>query len=163
LHSRPDLVVRRAYLSLGTNVGDRYEHLASAIPFVVDADEHRISKVYETEPIGGVAQNDFWNLVIELTTSASAYQLLERARRAEAAAGRTREVHWGPRTLDVDVLLVGDEVLDGPELTIPHPRLYERAFVLVPLAELAPELVSDEQRAGAVGSVRELGTLQSLH
>jgi 2-amino-4-hydroxy-6-hydroxymethyldihydropteridine diphosphokinase len=155
--------VRRAYLSLGTNIGDRYEHLTSAIPIVVDADHYRLSKVYETEPVGGVAQDDFWNLVVELETEASAYELLERARRAETAAGRTREVRWGPRTLDVDVLLVGDEVLDDPELTVPHPRLYERAFVVIPLAELAPELVSAEQLAHAVGSVRELGTLQSLH
>lgn len=155
--------MRRAYLSLGTNIGDRYEHLTSALPLVVESDEYRLSRVYETEPVGGVAQDDFWNLVVELTTSASAYELLERARTAETAAGRTREVRWGPRTLDVDVLLVGDEVLDDPELTVPHPRLYERAFVLVPLAELAPELVSDEQRARAGGAVRELGTLQSLH
>jgi 2-amino-4-hydroxy-6-hydroxymethyldihydropteridine diphosphokinase len=155
--------VRRAYLSLGTNIEDRYEHLSSAIPIVASADDYRLSQVYETEPVGGVAQDDFWNLVVELTTSASAYELLERARRAETAAGRTREVRWGPRTLDVDVLLVGDEVLDDLELTIPHPRLYERAFVLVPLAELAPELVSDEDRTRAVGAVRELGTLQSLH
>jgi 2-amino-4-hydroxy-6-hydroxymethyldihydropteridine diphosphokinase len=155
--------VRRAYLSLGTNIEDRYEHLSLAIPIVVGTDDYRLSQVYETEPVGGVVQDDFWNLVVELTTSASAYELLERARLAETAAGRTREIRWGPRTLDVDVLLVGDEVLDDPELTIPHPRLYERAFVLVPLAELAPELVSDEQRDRAVGAVRELGTLQSLH
>lgn len=154
--------MRRAYLSLGTNIGNRYEHLASAIPIVVDSDACRLSSVYETEPVGGVPQDDFWNLVVELTTAASAYELLERARAAELAAGRTREVRWGPRTLDVDVLFVGDEVLDDPELTVPHPRLYERAFVLVPLAELAPELVSEEQRRHAVGAVRELGTLQSL-
>jgi 2-amino-4-hydroxy-6-hydroxymethyldihydropteridine diphosphokinase len=155
--------VRRAYLSLGTNIGNRYEHLASAIPVVVGTDEHRLSLVYETEPVGGVAQDDFWNLVVELMTEASAYELLERARLAEARAGRTREIRWGPRTLDVDVLLVGDEELSDPELTIPHPRLYERAFILVPLAELAPDLVSTEQLAHAVGAVRELGTLQSLH
>jgi 2-amino-4-hydroxy-6-hydroxymethyldihydropteridine diphosphokinase len=154
--------VRRAYLSLGTNIGDRYEHLASAIPVVVDSDPYRLSSVYETEPVGGVPQDDFWNLVVELTTAASPYELLERARVAELAAGRTREVRWGPRTLDVDVLLIGDEVLDDPELTVPHPRLYERAFVLIPLAQLAPELVNEEQLRGAVGAVRELGTLQSL-
>ena len=154
--------MRLAYLSLGTNVGNRLEHLTSAIPLVVASDEHRISSVYETEPVGGVAQDDFWNLVIELTTSASAHELLERARAAETAAGRTRDVRWGPRTLDVDVLLVGDEVLDDPDLTVPHPRLHERAFVLVPLAELAPGLVSAGQLADADGEVRRLGTLQSL-
>jgi 2-amino-4-hydroxy-6-hydroxymethyldihydropteridine diphosphokinase len=156
-------VARRAYLSLGTNIGDRYEHLASAIPIVVASDEYRLSHVYETEPVGGVVQDDFWNLVVELTTAASAYDLLGRARAAEEAAGRTREVRWGPRTLDVDVLLVGDEMIDDPELTVPHPRLFDRAFVLVPLAELAPNLVSESQLASAVGKVRELGTLQSLH
>jgi 2-amino-4-hydroxy-6-hydroxymethyldihydropteridine diphosphokinase len=156
-------VARRAYLSLGTNIEDRYEHLATAIPTVVGTDHYRLSHVYETEPVGGILQDDFWNLVVELTTSASAYELLERARSAEEAAGRTREVRWGPRTLDVDVLLVGDEVIDDPDLTVPHPRLFERAFVLVPLAELAPDLVSEGQLASAVGRVRELGTLQSLH
>lgn len=156
-------MVRRAYLSLGTNIEDRYEHLATAIPTVVASDHYRLSHVYETEPVGGILQDDFWNLVVELTTSASAYDLLERARTAEEAAGRTREVRWGPRTLDVDVLLVGDEAIDDPDLTVPHPRLYERAFVLVPLAELAPDLVSESQLASAAGTVRELGTLQSLH
>jgi 2-amino-4-hydroxy-6-hydroxymethyldihydropteridine diphosphokinase len=156
-------VARRAYLSLGTNIEDRYQPLASAIPVVVASDDYRVSHVYETEPVGGVPQDDFWNLVVELTTAASAYELLERARAAEEAAGRIREIRWGPRTLDVDVLLVGDEVIDDPELTVPHPRLFERAFVLIPLAELAPDLVSQRQLASAVGRVRELGTLQSLH
>lgn len=155
--------MRRAFLSLGTNVGDRRAHLSAAISIVAASDEYRLSSVYETEPVGGVVQDDFWNMVIELETMASPYELLERARSAERAAGRTREVRWGPRTLDVDVLLVGDERLDEPELTVPHPRLYERAFVLIPLAELAPELVSGEQLARSVGEVRELGTLQSLH
>ncbi len=155
--------MHRAYLSLGTNVGDRRSVLTRAIPLVVEDDGYRLSRVYETEPVGGVVQDDFWNMVVELTTSATAHELLERARRAETSAGRTREVRWGPRTLDVDVLLVGEERLDDPDLTVPHPRLYERAFVLVPLAELAPELVSAATLARAVGSVRELGTLESLH
>lgn len=154
--------MRRAYLSLGSNVGDRRAHLASAIPFVSDGDPYRLSKVYETEPVGGVAQDDFWNMVIELNTDASARALLERARRAEEAAERTRDVRWGPRTLDVDVLLVGEETSDDPVLLLPHPRLFERAFVLVPLRELAPELVSDEQVAGGEGRVVEVGTLESL-
>ena len=154
--------MRRAYLSLGSNVGDRKAHLASAIPFVSESDPYRLSKVYETEPVGGVAQDDFWNMVIELDTDASARTLLERARRAEQAAERTRDVRWGPRTLDVDVLLVGEETSSDPELLLPHPRLFERAFVLVPLRELAPELVSDEQVAGGEGRVVELGTLESL-
>ncbi len=152
----------RAYLSLGSNVGDRRAHLAGALATLAAGEPLRVSSVYVTEPVGGVAQDDFWNLVVELETSASPHELLARAQRAEADAGRTREVRWGPRTLDVDVLLVGDQVVDDEELTVPHPRLAERAFVLVPLAELAPELVADGQLAAAVGRVERLGTLEEL-
>jgi 2-amino-4-hydroxy-6-hydroxymethyldihydropteridine diphosphokinase len=154
--------VRVAYLSLGTNVGDRKAHLEGAIATLAEDEPYRLSRVYETEPVGGVPQDNFWNMVMEITTEASGEELLERARRAEKTAGRTREVRWGPRTLDVDVLFVGDEVRDDPELTLPHPRLFERAFVLRPLKELAPQLVDEEQLASAVGDVVELGTLQSL-
>ena len=125
-------------------------------------DVSRVSQVYETEPLGGVAQDDFWNLVVELTTAASARDLLERCRRAEGLRGRTRGVRWGPRTLYADVLLVGNETSQDPEIQLPHPRLYERAFVLVPLHELAPELVSDDQLRAGVGRVVALGTLESL-
>ena len=152
----------RAYLSLGSNVGDRAKHLAHGVAIVAGSDHCRTSLVYETEPLGGVVQDDFWNLVIELVTEASPRELLERARLAEAAEGRTRDVHWGPRTLDVDVLSVGELTSDDPELTLPHPRLAERSFVLVPLRELAPELVSEAQLAGGVGRVVALGTLESL-
>jgi 2-amino-4-hydroxy-6-hydroxymethyldihydropteridine diphosphokinase len=155
-------VVRRCYLSLGSNVGDRAEHLAAALEIVVAGDPHRVSQVYETEPLGGVAQDDFWNLVVELDSSATARELLERCRCAEDARGRTRSVRWGPRTLDADVLLVGEETSEDPEILVPHPRLYERAFVLVPLHELAPELVSNSQSKGGVGRVRALGTLETL-
>jgi len=154
--------VARAYLSLGTNLGDRHANLTAALPLLSDGDGYRLSSVYETEPVGGVDQDDFWNLVVELDTDASPRALLERARRAETAAGRTREVRWGPRTLDVDVLIVGEATSDDPEILVPHPRLFERAFVLVPLRELAPERVSAEQVAAAAGAVRKLGTLESL-
>jgi 2-amino-4-hydroxy-6-hydroxymethyldihydropteridine diphosphokinase len=154
--------VTRAFLSLGTNLGDRAGHLRAGLALVVANDPYRVSRVYETEPVGGVVQDDFWNLVVEVTTSATPRELLERAREAEAARGRTREVRWGPRTLDVDVLIVGDEVSDDPEITVPHPRLWERAFVLAPLRELAPDLVSSEALARAEGRVVALGTLESL-
>jgi 2-amino-4-hydroxy-6-hydroxymethyldihydropteridine diphosphokinase len=154
--------VRRCYLSLGSNVGDRTEHLANGLVIVRADDEYRVSQVYETEPVGGVAQDDFWNVVVELTTNATMHDLLERSRAAESARGRTREVRWGPRTLDVDVLLVGDETSEDPDVLVPHPRLYERSFVLVPLRELAPELVSDDQLRAGVGRVVALGTLESL-
>jgi len=154
--------VRAAYLSLGSNIGNRGEHLAAAIDIVSDADSFRISSVYETEPVGGVAQDQYWNMVVELLTDATPRELLERARRAETTRGRVRDVHWGPRTLDVDVLLVGDERSDEPEILLPHPRMYERSFVLMPLHELAPELVTRAQLDAGVGAVKKLGTLESL-
>ena len=154
--------MRRAFLSLGSNVGDRGDHLAAGISIVAGDDEYRVSSVYETEPVGGVAQEAFWNLVIELSTDASPRQLLARAVAAETARARVRDVRWGPRTLDVDVLLVGDLSSDDPEILVPHPRMYERSFVLVPLHELAPELVSEAQLGAGVGAVVRLGTLESL-
>jgi 2-amino-4-hydroxy-6-hydroxymethyldihydropteridine diphosphokinase len=155
--------VRRAYLSLGSNMGDRGEHLAHGVAIVVENDAFRVSSVYETEPVGGVAQDDFWNVVVELTTDATAQELLARARRAEEARSRVRDQRWGPRSLDVDVLIVGDERSDDPEVIVPHPRMYERSFVLVPLHELAPELVTPAQLDAGAGAVTRLGTLESLH
>ncbi|MFZ1061971.1 MAG: 2-amino-4-hydroxy-6-hydroxymethyldihydropteridine diphosphokinase [Acidimicrobiales bacterium] len=154
--------MRKAYLSLGSNVGERAEHLRAGVAIAAAHDQYRTSMVYETEPVGGVVQDDFWNLVLEVTTNASARELLERARSAERARDRTRDVRWGPRTLDVDILLVGEETSDDPEVLVPHPRMYERAFVLFPLAELAPSLVSGDQLARASGRVVALGTLESL-
>ena len=156
------LVTRRAYLSLGSNIGDRARHLAEGLVVVAAGDPYRVSSVYETEPVGGVVQDDFWNLVVELTTSAGPRELLERCQEAEASRGRDREVRWGPRTLDADVLLVGDLSSDDPEILIPHPRLYERNFVLAPLRELAPDLVSVDQLRAGVGRVAVLGTLLTL-
>jgi len=154
--------VRVAYLSLGTNMGDRGANLEGALSTLAAGDAYRLSHVYETEPVGGVVQENYWNVVMEIITDASADELLERAHRAEEGAHRTREVRWGPRTLDVDVLLVGDEVRGDPALTLPHPRMYERAFVLRPLRDLAPDLVSADQLFGAIGHVEKLGTLSSL-
>lgn len=158
----PAPVARRCFLSLGSNVGERAEHLAAALAIVVADDPYRVSQVYETEPVGVVAQDDFWNLVVELHSVATPRELLERCRAAEIARGRTRGVRWGPRTLDADVLLAGEETSEDPEILVPHPRLYERAFVLVPLHELAPELVSGDQLEAGVGRVAALGTLEML-
>ena len=152
----------RAFLSLGSNIGDRGQHLYDALETVRGGDAMRISNVYATEPVGGVAQDDFWNIVVELETSASPRELLERARRAETQAERVRDVRWGPRTLDVDVLLVGDVTSDDPEILVPHPRMWERRFVLAPLRELAPELVPEGIYLAASGEVEPLGTLDEL-
>jgi 2-amino-4-hydroxy-6-hydroxymethyldihydropteridine diphosphokinase len=129
----------RAFVALGSNMGDRREHLRRAVaglPGVV-----AVSQVYETDPVGGPGdQPAYLNAVVELETDLEPRDLLEVARRLEAEAGRVRAERWGSRTLDVDVLLVGDLVVDEPDLQVPHPRLWERAFVLVPLSDLAPDV-----------------------
>lgn len=131
----------RAFLAIGSNLGDRAAHLRGAVEGMPDV--VGVSAIYETDPVGGPEQGPFLNAVVELDTDLTPRQLLELCHRLETAAGRVRAARWGPRTLDVDVLLVGDHVVDEPDLQVPHPRLWERTFVLVPLAELAPDLVPD--------------------
>jgi 2-amino-4-hydroxy-6-hydroxymethyldihydropteridine diphosphokinase len=142
---------RRAFVALGSNLGDRWANLRTGLGQLPDL--VAVSRVYETEPVGGPpGQGQYLNMVAELWTSAAPLDLLAAAQRAEAMAGRSRNVRWGPRTLDVDILLIGDLVVDVPQLQVPHPRMWERGFALVPLADLAPELVSgrldDAMRVG---------------
>jgi 2-amino-4-hydroxy-6-hydroxymethyldihydropteridine diphosphokinase len=139
----PASPVRRAYLGLGSNLGDRAARLQDAVDALAAADGITvvaISPVYETEPVGGPDQPDYLNAVVAVDTDLTPRQLLEVAQRLEGEADRVRGEPWGPRTLDVDVLLVGDEHVDEPDLVVPHPRMYERAFVMVPLADLDPML-----------------------
>ncbi len=155
----------RAFLGLGSNLGDRMAHLrravdqlraSSAMPVTA------VSPVYETEPMGGPAgSGPYLNLVVELAVppGVDPYALLEECRRLEASAGRVRAVRWGPRTLDVDVLWVDGIAVDDPELTVPHPRWRERRFVLVPLGDLAPDLVDADAIAAAGGAVVPVGRL----
>lgn len=154
--------MRSVYFSLGSNMGDRAGYLRAGVQNMTQSEPFRLSNVYETAPVGGVAQDDFWNLVLEVTTDLTADSLLRRLRAAEMAARRERTLRWGPRTLDVDVVWWDDMPSDNPELTVPHPRLYERRFVLAPLRELRPDLVTDEQWVQAQGEVRNLGTLDVL-
>ena len=133
-------MARRAFLGLGSNLGDRLAYLQGAVDTLPDV--VAVSRVYETDPVGGPGGQDaFLNAVAALDTALSARELLEWCRRCEAAADRVRAEHWGPRTLDVDVLLVGDESVDEPDLVVPHPLLWQRSFVLIPLADVAPDLV----------------------
>lgn len=152
----------KAYLSLGSNIGNRAEHFTAVLEILAMGESYRLSQVYETEPQGGVPQDNYWNLVMEIETAASPHELLARAHAAEQERDRTRSVRWGPRTLDVDVLLLESMTCDDPDLTIPHPRMWERRFVLAPLRELAPELVADEVFESSRGQVVVLGTLSSL-
>jgi 2-amino-4-hydroxy-6-hydroxymethyldihydropteridine diphosphokinase len=135
-------VTDTAYLGLGSNLGDRLATLQDAIvrldaePGIVIA---RCSRVWETEPVGGPEQGDFLNAVVQADVDLSPLDLLAACHRVEAALGRVRDVRWGPRTIDIDILLIGDRAIDEPDLTVPHPRLHERAFVLMPLLELEPD------------------------
>lgn len=132
----------RAFLGLGSNMGDRWAYLREAVGDLPDV--VAVSPVYETDPIGGPPdQAKYLNLVVELDTERSARELLGIAHRLETAAGRVRSERWGPRTLDIDVLLVGDVEINDADLVVPHARMRERAFVLIPLHDLAPELVGD--------------------
>lgn len=139
-------------------MGDREGHLRRAVEGLPDV--VAVSPVYETEAVGGPAgQPPYLNLVVELRTSLTPRQLLELARTLEEAAGRVRAERFGPRTLDVDILLVEGLVLDEPDLVVPHPRMQERRFVLQPLADVAPDLVPVGWEARAAGTVRRVGKL----
>ena len=132
---------RRAYLGIGSNLGERLGYLQLAVDHLARADGVTVvgvSPVYETAPVGGPEQPDYLNAVVAVDTTLTPHELLRVAHGIEAEAERVRTVRWGPRTLDVDVLLVGDERVDDPDLVIPHPRMAERAFVVVPLADLDP-------------------------
>lgn len=145
----------RAYLGLGSNLGDRRRLLSEAVGALPDV--VRISPVYESEPVGGPNdQGRYLNAVVELDTGHSPRELLEMARSLEERAGRVRNQRDGPRTLDVDVLLVGDLHVEEADLVVPHPRMWRRRFVLAPLADLAPDLVPAEALASSVGEVRRL-------
>jgi 2-amino-4-hydroxy-6-hydroxymethyldihydropteridine diphosphokinase len=132
--------VTRAYLALGSNLGDRTAYLQQAVD-ALGAQVVAISRVYETAPVGGPEQDAYLNAVVAVDTDLDPHGLLALAHRIENDAQRVRAEQWGPRTLDVDVLLYDDITLDDPDLTIPHPRMWERGFVLAPLRDVAPDLV----------------------
>ncbi len=141
----------RAFLSLGSNLGDRRAYLQAAVDSLPDV--VALSALYETDPVGGPEQGAYLNLVAELHTALSPEQLLGICHRIESASDRIRDVRWGARTLDIDILWMDGVVLDGPRLTIPHPRWKQRRFVLAPLRELAPDLVTEQELNLAEGTV----------
>jgi 2-amino-4-hydroxy-6-hydroxymethyldihydropteridine diphosphokinase len=132
---------RTVVLALGSNLGDRLANLQRGVALVCgDGLTCRaVSAVYETDPVGGPDQDDFLNAVLLADSELPARVILDRCQRAEAAVGRVRTVRWGPRTLDVDIIACGTEVSADPELTLPHPRAHERAFVLAPWLDVAPQ------------------------
>ena len=138
-------MMQNAYVGLGSNLGDRAGHLLLAVRGMLDAglDVIRLSNIYETEPVEYEQQPAFLNMVAELrgSTLPSPEQTLARLLRIEYALGRTRDVRMGPRTIDLDLLIFKDQQIETEFLTVPHPRLAARRFVLVPLNELVPSLV----------------------
>jgi len=134
--------MKRIYLGLGSNLGDRVGRLRAAIERLAAPDLHvlRISPAYETEPVDFADQPWFMNVVVEAETDLFPLQLLSRVNRIERALGRVRIVAKGPRAIDIDILLYGSAVIKSPKLEVPHPRMAERRFVLVPLSNLAPDL-----------------------
>jgi 2-amino-4-hydroxy-6-hydroxymethyldihydropteridine diphosphokinase len=138
-------MIKNAYVGLGSNLGDRAGHLLLAVRGMLDAglDVIRLSNIYETEPVGYEHQPPFLNMVAELrgSTLPSPEQTLARLLRIEYALGRTRDVRMGPRTIDLDLLVFKDQQVETEFLTVPHPRLAARRFVLVPLNELVPDLI----------------------
>lgn len=132
------------FLGLGSNVGDRENQLKEAIRLLDEQSGIKVVKVssfYETEPVGYVDQPDFLNLCVEIQTELSPKAVLERGLAIEQQLHRVRKERWGPRTLDIDILLYGDQIIEEQDLTIPHPRMTERAFVLIPLQEIAPNKI----------------------
>ncbi|WP_136515812.1 2-amino-4-hydroxy-6-hydroxymethyldihydropteridine diphosphokinase [Geomonas edaphica] len=134
-----------AYIGLGSNIGDRELKLLMAIAELGKLPQTRVTAVspfYETEPVGGVPQDNFYNAVVRLNTELAPLDLLARLKRLEKEVfHRAPSQRWGARSMDLDILLYGELVMTGDELTIPHPRLAERRFALQPLADLAPDLV----------------------
>jgi 2-amino-4-hydroxy-6-hydroxymethyldihydropteridine diphosphokinase len=149
----------RAYVGLGANLGDREETLDRAVSLLAGAkgvEVLAVSELRETDPVGVVDQARFLNGAVAVETTLSPRGLLDALLAIEQSLGRERVERWGPRTIDLDLLLYGDEIVDEPGLRVPHPRLHERRFALEPLAELDPELVIPGR-----GRVSEL--LAALH
>ena len=128
-----------AYISLGSNMGDRYNYIIQAINYLdehPDIDVVNKSSIYETDPVGYEDQDLFLNMVIEVKTQLKPHELLDICMGIEQILGRKREIKWGPRTIDLDILLYNQENIETDKLIVPHPRMLERAFVMVPLLEI---------------------------
>ena len=147
----------RALLGLGSNVGDRLGNLRVAVGSLSRVTA--VSDVYETDPVGGPAQDRYLNIVVAIETDLAPRALLGVCHRIESAAGRVRDVRWGPRTLDVDILWIDGVEVDEPDLQVPHPRMWERRFVLEPLADVAPDLLPEGWELDVQGRVERVGPL----
>jgi 2-amino-4-hydroxy-6-hydroxymethyldihydropteridine diphosphokinase len=153
----------KAYLGLGSNMGNRFRNLSDAVNHLVRKNGiciTHVSPVYETDPVGNTDQPKYLNAVLEIDTELEPLDLLETCLEVEAEMGRVRTRRWESRSIDIDVLLCGEELISTEELIVPHPLLHEREFVLRPLADIAPDLVHpvlDESIAELLSHVEESG------
>ncbi|MED3625270.1 2-amino-4-hydroxy-6-hydroxymethyldihydropteridine diphosphokinase [Neobacillus thermocopriae] len=132
----------KALIALGSNMGNRYDNILTAIKCLIKDEDIQLvnfSSLYETDPVGYEEQDLFLNMVIEVNTALEAMELLDRCLTIETELGRKREIKWGPRTIDLDILTYNQENMKTKNLTIPHPRMLQRAFVLIPLYEINPD------------------------
>jgi 2-amino-4-hydroxy-6-hydroxymethyldihydropteridine diphosphokinase len=133
-----------AFISLGSNIGNRYDYLSKVIEYLTKHPKIQLvntSSVYETDPVGYEDQDLFLNMVIEIQTEWSPLELLDFCLKVELELGRKREIVWGPRTIDLDILLYNQENIKSEKLIIPHPRMLERNFVMIPLSEIKPDII----------------------
>ena len=156
---------RTVYLGLGSNLGNKWAYLKQAVCNLPDVQE--VSPVYETAPVGGPDQDSYLNCVVQLNTDLTGRRLLEECQKQERFAARVREERWGPRTLDVDLLWIVGEEIEDPDLIVPHPRMKDRGFVLIPLRDLDSTLVdsfkdSEEVIASSINSVTKVGLLPDV-
>ena len=133
--------MNEVYLSIGTNIGEREKNLQQAVQALMEQSAVQVthvSSIYETAAVGYTEQADFLNIAVAIETTLIAQEILEVCQSIENELGRVREMRWGPRIIDLDILLYNQETIETESLIIPHPRMFERAFVLVPLQEIAP-------------------------
>jgi 2-amino-4-hydroxy-6-hydroxymethyldihydropteridine diphosphokinase len=153
------------YIGLGSNMADRARNLFIAYDHITATggiQPLRLSRFYETAPVGGPPQPMFLNAALEIKTNLSPHQLLERFQYIENLMGRIRLERWGPRTIDIDILLYGDEIVDDDLLKIPHPLMHTRLFVLKPLAEIAPDVIHPLFKKTILQLYKELQTSLSI-
>lgn len=149
-----------AYISLGSNMGDKVESLKQAVALLQSHDSivvTKVSSIYDTDPVGYEEQDVFMNIVVEVETSLTALELLFACQEIEAELKRVRIIRWGPRTMDLDIILYGQDIIETEKLVVPHPRMHERGFVLVPLVEIAPNVIQPVKKCSINELLEQVG------